>query len=85
MVKFVSILKKISLGSAALLGLLTCTGFLYQSISANLEEDKQKSVNHNVTVSNGELYFESTGEGEPLIFIHAGFSDHRDWKYQIED
>lgn len=38
----------------------------------------------NVTVPNGELYFESTGEGEPLIFIHAGFSDRRDWNHQIE-
>ena len=38
-----------------------------------------------VTVPDGELYFESTGEGEPLILIHAGFSDHRDWKYQIKD
>lgn len=85
MVKCVSILKKIGLGSAALLGLLTCAGFLDHSIRKNPEEDKQKSVNNNVTVSNGELYFESTGEGEPLIFIHAGFSDRRDWKYQIED
>lgn len=85
MVKRVSILKKIGLGSTALLGLLTCTGFLHQSISTNLEEGNQKIINNNITVSNGELYFESIGKGKPLIFIHAGFSDHRDWKYQIED
>lgn len=36
-------------------------------------------------IANGELYFETTGEGEPIIFFHAGFSDRRDWKYQVKD
>ena len=38
-----------------------------------------------VAVPNGELYFESIGKGEPLILIHAGFFDRRDWKHQIEN
>lgn len=37
-----------------------------------------------VKLPNGELYFDKMGEGKPLILIHAGFSDRRDWSYQIE-
>jgi pimeloyl-ACP methyl ester carboxylesterase len=44
-----------------------------------------ETSNGKVTIPNGELYFETTGKGEPLILIHAGFSDRRDWKYQIKD
>ena len=35
------------------------------------------------TVPNGELYIEKMGMGKPLILIHAGFSDRRDWMHQI--
>jgi len=49
---------------------------------------KTSSVNNikhgKVQISDGELYFQSTGAGEPLILIHAGFSDHRDWQNQIK-
>ena len=38
-----------------------------------------------VIVPDGELYFEKQGEGKPLILIHAGFSDRRDWTHQISD
>jgi pimeloyl-ACP methyl ester carboxylesterase len=38
-----------------------------------------------ITVPNGEIYFESTGTGESLVLIHAGFSDRRDWQYQFEN
>ncbi len=41
--------------------------------------------NGKVMTTNGELYFESTGKGEPLILIHAGFSDRRDWQHQVAD
>lgn len=41
--------------------------------------------NGKVVVPDGEIYFESIGKGEPLILIHAGFSDRRDWKHQIGD
>ncbi len=37
-----------------------------------------------VTVPNGELYLEKLGKGRPLILIHAGFSDHRDWANQMK-
>src|SRR4051812_26726080 len=46
-----------------------------------------ETANGKVTVPDGELSFESSGSGKgvPLILIHAGFSDRRDWKHQIED
>jgi len=44
-----------------------------------------KKTSGQVAVPNGELYFEKIGNGEPLILIHAGFSDRRDWMHQISD
>ena len=44
-----------------------------------------EKCNSIAVVPDGKLYFESIGKGEPLILIHAGLSDRRDWKYQIED
>jgi hypothetical protein len=69
---------------------LSCLEFSYSfikkvcSIMIN-KTSSQKIIKGKVAVENGELYFESTGKGEPLILIHAGFSDRRDWKHQIED
>jgi len=40
---------------------------------------------HTAPIQDGELFFEATGTGEPIFLIHAGFSDHRDWTYQIKD
>ncbi len=36
------------------------------------------------TVPNGKLYIEKIGKGKPLVLIHAGFSDRRDWMHQIK-
>ena len=36
-----------------------------------------------VPVPGGELYFERTGSGPALIFIHAGFADRREWAFQV--
>jgi pimeloyl-ACP methyl ester carboxylesterase len=47
-------------------------------VTKNIFSDK-------VTVPNGELYLEKIGEGKPLILIHAGFSDRRDWIHQLGD
>lgn len=34
-------------------------------------------------VENGELYYEVTGAGHPLVLIHAGVADHRMWDEQV--
>jgi 3-oxoadipate enol-lactonase len=30
-----------------------------------------------------QMYYEVTGEGEPLVFVHAGIADHRLWDDQV--
>jgi pimeloyl-ACP methyl ester carboxylesterase len=45
----------------------------------------EKTDSGKVIVPNGELYYEKLGDGKPLILIHAGFSDRRDWMHQISD
>ena len=37
-------------------------------------------------VNNGraKIYFESAGEGAPLVFIHAGVADHRQWNNEFK-
>jgi pimeloyl-ACP methyl ester carboxylesterase len=36
----------------------------------------------NVDLGDGKVYIESAGEGEPLVFLHAGFVDSRMWDNQ---
>ena len=36
-------------------------------------------------IDDSKIYYESYGQGEPIIFIHAGVTDSRMWKYQIND
>ena len=31
-----------------------------------------------------KLYFEETGEGIPILFIHEFGGDHRDWEPQLQ-
>ncbi|MEO8287164.1 MAG: alpha/beta hydrolase [Chloroflexota bacterium] len=35
-------------------------------------------------VENGSLYYEVTGEGPALLFIHAGVADHTMWEPQVD-
>ncbi len=35
-------------------------------------------------ISGAKIYYESKGEGVPLIFIHGGLSDHRAWDDQFD-
>ncbi len=37
-----------------------------------------------VQVDNGKLFYEVTGEGPPLVLIHAGFLDSRMWEEQFK-
>lgn len=36
-----------------------------------------------VKIPDGELYYEVHGQGEPLILLHCGFFDSRNWKNQV--
>lgn len=35
-------------------------------------------------VNGTKLWYEVTGSGEPIVFIHGNFGDHRHWDFQIE-
>lgn len=35
------------------------------------------------TVHGAQLYFERTGQGQPVVLIHAGIADHRMWDTQF--
>jgi len=39
------------------------------------------TFNHN----NGEIYYETHGEGDPIVLIHGFALDSRVWKYQVEN
>jgi 3-oxoadipate enol-lactonase len=36
-------------------------------------------------VENGELYFEVSGQGPAMLFIHAGVADHTMWEGQVDE
>jgi pimeloyl-ACP methyl ester carboxylesterase len=38
-----------------------------------------------VPVPGGELYFEQTGEGPPIVFVHAGICDLTMWEPQVAE
>jgi len=40
-------------------------------------------MNGYAPVRNGELYYETQGEGYPLVLIHAGVADHTMWDAQV--
>ncbi|HWP96121.1 MAG TPA: alpha/beta hydrolase [Syntrophomonadaceae bacterium] len=37
-----------------------------------------------IEINNTKLFFRVKGEGEPVVFIHGMFNDHRVWEYQID-
>ena len=38
-----------------------------------------------VSVPGGELYFERTGRGSPIVFVHAGIADLTMWQPQVDE
>jgi 3-oxoadipate enol-lactonase len=36
------------------------------------------------TFNNGQIYFETTGNGEPIVFVHGFTLDHTMWQPQVE-
>ena len=37
-----------------------------------------------VEVNGANLWYEVIGNGEPIVFIHGNFGDHRHWDFQVE-
>lgn len=37
-----------------------------------------------VQVADSKIYYETTGNGEPILFLHGGFLDHRMWAQQVK-
>jgi 3-oxoadipate enol-lactonase len=36
-----------------------------------------------IAIADSKIYYETTGEGPAVIFLHGGFLDHRMWKKQV--
>lgn len=48
--------------------------------------DSSENVHGNFAAINGaELYFDTTGAGDALLFIHAGVADSRMWDDQVDE
>jgi pimeloyl-ACP methyl ester carboxylesterase len=47
------------------------------------ESVMSETVSGYAPVANGELYYEVTGQGTPLVLIHAGVADLRMWQPQV--
>ncbi|HEY3401891.1 MAG TPA: alpha/beta hydrolase [Ohtaekwangia sp.] len=53
--------------------------------SCNTERFTQEDIRHDyLTVKDHQLYYEEVGEGEPLIFLHAGLMNSTMWSHQVE-
>src|SRR5436309_9167838 len=48
-----------------------------------LRQTGQRELSH-LQVRGGSLYYETAGEGPPLVLIHAGFLDSRMWDEQFQ-
>ena len=38
-----------------------------------------------ITTKDASIYYQSVGEGEPLLLLHAGFQDNAMWQSQVEE
>ena len=43
-----------------------------------------KTEQRYLNIADSRLYYEITGEAEPLIFLHGGFMDRRMWQHQVD-
>lgn len=57
-----------------------CTFFLF---SFSPEAKISKFKNGLAEVNGTKLYYEMLGEGEPIVFVHGNFGDHRHWDFQF--
>ena len=59
---------------------------MWIAINEEKRMSDEKINKDKVITPDGELYFEELGKGKlPLILIHSGFSDRRDWTYQMRE
>jgi 3-oxoadipate enol-lactonase len=56
--------------------------FLLLLTACNTKDDHPHSGF--VHYAGSKLYYEDYGSGEPVIFLHGGFMDHRMWSHQAE-
>jgi pimeloyl-ACP methyl ester carboxylesterase len=63
--------------------------FLAILATASCNSEFSKSKNNPsagyVTVGNSKLYYEISGNGDPVLFAHAGFMDHTMWDGQVKE
>ena len=38
-----------------------------------------------ITIADSKLYYETTGKGDAILFLHAGFMDRRMWEPQVNE
>lgn len=57
--------------------------FVLLLCSCNNERNSTQSENGIAQVNNTKLWYEVTGSGDPIVFIHGNFGDHRHWDFQV--
>ena len=50
-----------------------------------MDGDRVEIVLHEVAVLGLRIAYARAGSGEPLVLLHGGASDHREWRSQIEE
>ena len=51
---------------------------------AGYRQTMPEPVKGSIRVKDSRIYYEVTGKGRPLLFLHGGFMDHRMWEHQRE-
>lgn len=62
---------------------LIYTGLVFLLIAC-VEKNTSKVQKDIAKVNGTELYYEMTGSGEPLVFVHGGLGDRRQWDFQFK-
>ena len=53
-------------------------------ISCNNNEQKQQFKTGSIKAGNLQVYYERTGKGDAILFLHAGLQDHTMWAEQVK-
>jgi pimeloyl-ACP methyl ester carboxylesterase len=74
-------LRKLGLASFLFLGLLLPLG---QLAAQEGEVDRSAAPLKIVSVNGVSLHYLESGKGDPVVFVHGGLGDYREWSAQIE-